>query len=67
MEQIINIHVEKLPEGVYLATSEDVLHYCQVVLEPTSPFTFNIYNQKSLLFGAMSVNGSYTRYCGTSV
>ena len=24
MEQIINIHVEKLPEGVYLATSEDV-------------------------------------------
>jgi predicted RNase H-like HicB family nuclease len=24
MEQIINIHVEKLPEGVFLATSEDV-------------------------------------------
>lgn len=24
MEQIINIHVEKLPEGIYLATSEDV-------------------------------------------
>jgi predicted RNase H-like HicB family nuclease len=24
MENIINIHVEKLPEGVYLATSEDV-------------------------------------------
>jgi len=24
MEQIINIHVEKLPEGVYLATSADV-------------------------------------------
>jgi len=24
MEQIVNIHVEKLPEGVYLATSEDV-------------------------------------------
>ena len=24
MEQIINIHIEKLPEGVYLATSEDV-------------------------------------------
>jgi predicted RNase H-like HicB family nuclease len=24
MEQIINIHVEKLPEGFYLATSEDV-------------------------------------------
>lgn len=24
MEQIINIHVERLPEGVYLATSEDV-------------------------------------------
>jgi predicted RNase H-like HicB family nuclease len=24
MEQIINIHVEKLPEGVYLATSDDV-------------------------------------------
>lgn len=24
MEKIINIHVEKLPEGVYLATSEDV-------------------------------------------
>lgn len=24
MEQIINIHVEKLPEGVYLATSDDL-------------------------------------------
>ena len=24
MEQIIKIHVEKLPEGVYLATSKDV-------------------------------------------
>ena len=24
MEKIINIHVEKLPEGVYLATSEEV-------------------------------------------
>jgi len=24
MERIINIHVEKLPEGVYLATSEEV-------------------------------------------
>ncbi len=24
MEQIINIHIEKLPEGVCLATSEDV-------------------------------------------
>jgi len=24
MERIINIHIEKLPEGVYLATSEDV-------------------------------------------
>lgn len=24
MEQIINLHVEKLPEGVYLATSGDV-------------------------------------------
>ena len=24
MEQIINIHIEKLPEGVFLATSEDV-------------------------------------------
>lgn len=24
MERIINIHVEKLPEGVYLATSDDV-------------------------------------------
>jgi predicted RNase H-like HicB family nuclease len=24
MERIINIHVEKLPEGVYLATSKDV-------------------------------------------
>lgn len=24
MEQIIKIHVEKLPEGVYLATSEEV-------------------------------------------
>lgn len=24
MEKIINIHVQKLPEGVYLATSEDV-------------------------------------------
>lgn len=24
MEQAINIHIEKLPEGVYLATSDDV-------------------------------------------
>ena len=24
MEKIINIHVEKLPEGVYLATSDDI-------------------------------------------
>lgn len=24
MEQIINLHIEKLPEGVYLATSDDV-------------------------------------------
>ena len=24
MEQIINIHIEKLPEGVYLATSKDM-------------------------------------------
>ncbi len=24
MEKIINLHVEKLPEGVYLATSDDV-------------------------------------------
>ena len=24
MERIINIHIEKLPEGFYLATSEDV-------------------------------------------
>ncbi len=24
MEQIANVHVEKLPEGVYLATSEDI-------------------------------------------
>ena len=24
MERIINIHVEKLPEGLYLATSEEV-------------------------------------------
>jgi predicted RNase H-like HicB family nuclease len=24
MERIINLHVEKLPEGLYLATSEDV-------------------------------------------
>ena len=24
MEKIINIHIERLPEGVYLATSEDV-------------------------------------------
>jgi len=24
MESIINIHIEKLPEGVYLATSEDI-------------------------------------------
>ena len=24
MEKIINIHIEKLPEGVYLATSKDV-------------------------------------------
>jgi predicted RNase H-like HicB family nuclease len=24
MERIINVHVERLPEGVYLATSEEV-------------------------------------------
>lgn len=24
MERIINLHVEKLPEGVYLATSDDI-------------------------------------------
>jgi predicted RNase H-like HicB family nuclease len=24
MEKIINIHIEKLPEGVYLATSEQI-------------------------------------------
>lgn len=24
MEQIVNLHIEKLPEGVYLATSEDL-------------------------------------------
>jgi len=24
MESIINVHIEKLPEGVYLATSEDI-------------------------------------------
>ena len=24
MEMIVNIHLEKLPEGVYLATSDDV-------------------------------------------
>jgi predicted RNase H-like HicB family nuclease len=24
MERFINIHIEKLPEGVYLATSDDV-------------------------------------------
>jgi len=24
MEQIINLHIEKLPEGLYLATSEDI-------------------------------------------
>lgn len=24
MERIINLHIKKLPEGVYLATSEDV-------------------------------------------
>jgi predicted RNase H-like HicB family nuclease len=24
MERVINLHIEKLPEGVYLATSEDV-------------------------------------------
>lgn len=24
MEQIINIHIKRLPEGVYLATSEDM-------------------------------------------
>ncbi|MCI5149982.1 MAG: DUF1902 domain-containing protein, partial [Candidatus Electrothrix sp. MAN1_4] len=23
-ERIINLHIEKLPEGVYLATSEDI-------------------------------------------
>lgn len=24
MERVINIHLQKLPEGVYLATSEDI-------------------------------------------
>ena len=24
MEQVINVHIEKLPEGIYLATSEDI-------------------------------------------
>jgi predicted RNase H-like HicB family nuclease len=24
MEQLLNIHIEKLPEGVYLATSDDI-------------------------------------------
>ena len=24
MEHIINLHIEKLPEGLYLATSEDI-------------------------------------------
>ncbi|MCY4220027.1 MAG: type II toxin-antitoxin system HicB family antitoxin [Thiotrichales bacterium] len=24
MERIVNVHIEKLPEGVYLATSRDV-------------------------------------------
>lgn len=24
MEQIVNLHIEKLPEGVYLATAEDM-------------------------------------------
>ncbi|MBI5215106.1 MAG: DUF1902 domain-containing protein [Ignavibacteriae bacterium] len=24
MERMINIHIEKLPEGVYLATSDDI-------------------------------------------
>ncbi len=24
MEQIVNLHIEKLPEGLYLATSEEV-------------------------------------------
>ena len=24
MERIVNIHIEKMPEGVYLATSDDI-------------------------------------------
>jgi len=24
MEQIVNLHIEKLPEGVYLATCDDI-------------------------------------------
>ena len=24
MKQLVNLHIEKLPEGVYLATSDDV-------------------------------------------
>ena len=24
MEKIVNLHIEKLPEGVYLATTEDI-------------------------------------------
>jgi len=27
MEHIVNLHIEKLPEGVYLATSEDPRRY----------------------------------------
>ena len=28
MEHIVNVHIEKLPEGVYLATSDDVPGLC---------------------------------------
>lgn len=24
MEQIVNLHIEKLPEGIYLATTDDI-------------------------------------------
>lgn len=24
MEQIVNLHIERLPEGIYLATSDDI-------------------------------------------
>jgi len=41
MEQIVNLHIEKLPEAVYLATSDEIVIRksapCQTPEPPTGP------------------------------